>query len=360
MKINGKILSISGINKYRFKTILFIAVLWMVIDIIAVIAFNSLPVPAGHNKIKPLLIREIILFPISMLMGYLLVVYLKRVFRNFSLSAAYLISSFILVAAAFLMHLLLYAVSSVSILGIPLDSAFHRFYSEMFNLSWLVQKMFYWIVLFFITLLIIEINEKYSPGVFLDIFFGKYIEPKLERRIIMFVDLKDSTAIAEKLESNKNFRLIREFIYHVSIALIENGGIIYQYVGDEVVVSWRYSDRNVKRCLKALVDARKNLRRHSSRFKRRYGVVPEYRIGIHVGDVTVGEIGVIKKDLAMSGDAMNTTARIKEASSELNHDLIVSKEFMECSALKNRDAVNLGMVELKGKENGIELYGLKI
>lgn len=360
MSLNNHIFTLSGVNKYRLQTILLIALFWAIIDTVAVTTFSGLDVPAGQSRIKPLVLRELILFPMSMFMGYLLVVYLKRLFRNFSLWAAYLIKSLILIAAAFLMHLLLFTVNTVTIFGVSIDIAFHRFYGQIFYVNWLLQKTFYWLILFLITQLIIEINEKYSPGVFMDIFLGKYIEPKVEKRIIMFIDLKDSTSIAEKMPGKKYFRFIREFIYHISNALIENGGRIYQYVGDEIVVSWRYNKRNTRRCIKALVDARKNLRRNSTHFKRRYGVVPEYRIGVHVGEVTIGEIGVIKKDLAMSGDAMNTAARIKAASTELNHDFLLSKDFVEHSNLKDGQKVNLGLVELKGKVNEVELYGLKI
>ena len=63
----------------------------------------------------------------------------------------------------------------------------------------LLQKIVYWMSIFFITQLILIINEKYSPGVFLDILSGRYIQPKIENRIVMFMDLKDSTPIAEKL-----------------------------------------------------------------------------------------------------------------------------------------------------------------
>ena len=78
-----------------------------------------------------------------------------------------------------------------------------------------------------------------------------------------------------------------------------------------------------------------------------------------MGDVTVGEIGVIKKDLAMSGDTMNTAARLRSATSELNQQVIISKDFAAQSNLKNWEAVNLGLVDLKGKESAMELYALK-
>jgi adenylate cyclase len=215
-------------------------------------------------------------------------------------------------------------------------------------------------VLFVITQLYIEINDKYSPGVFFDIMAGKYLKPKIENRIVMFLDLTDSTPIAEKLGHEKYFIFIRDFIFHISMGLIEHGGIIYQYVGDEIVVSWLYNKKNARNSLRAVIEARKNIQKNSESFRRRFGIIPDFRVGIHVGDVTVGEIGVIKRDLAMSGDTMNTTARIRSACNELNQKFIVSKDFVDCGELKTWQTESLGMVELKGKASELELFSLKI
>jgi adenylate cyclase len=102
------------------------------------------------------------------------------------------------------------------------------------------------------------------------------------------------------------------------------------------------------------------LQKNSEQFRRIYGVIPEFRVGIHLGDVTVGEIGVVKKDIAMSGDTMNTTARIRSACSELNQKFIVSKDFRDNIDLEAWQTESLGKVELKGKGNGVELFSLKI
>jgi len=306
---------VTTVRRYRFNTILSIALLWTIIDIIVVLIFNSLP---EQNTFNALLIREIIVFIASIGMGYLLVVELRRLFRDFNLLTAFAIKSVILIVAAFLINVLLYAISSATLMGLPLSESFHHFYSDFSDINRSLQKLLYWLILFVITQLIIELNEKYSPGVFMDILWGKYVHPKIETRIVMFMDLKDSTPIAEKLGSQQYFRLIREFIYHLSNALIEYGGRIYQYVGDEIVVSWLFTEENTKKCLKALIHARRNLNKAHGHFRRLYSVDPEFRVGIHVGEVTVGEIGVIKKDIAMSGDTMNTAARIRTACSELN------------------------------------------
>jgi adenylate cyclase len=296
----------------------------------------------------------------SLGIGYLLIFKLRRLFRDRPLAVSFFFRSAILLIAAYVINYIIHAANIIIILGLNIFEAFQRYGEDAFHPEWLTQKILYWMVLFVLTQLIIEVNEKYAPGVFMDILLGKYIEPKIEKRIVMFLDLKDSTPIAEKLGHQQYFKFIREFIYQISNALIEHKGSIYQYVGDEVVVSWLYDKKNTKRCMASLIEARKNLQKQGEHFRRIFGVIPEFRVGIHMGDVTVGEIGVIKKDIAMSGDTMNTTARIRSACSELNQKFIVSKDFKESVDLKDWQTESLGVVELKGKSTGVELFSLKI
>jgi adenylate cyclase len=346
---------LSVLKKYRFRVVLAIAACWTIVDLIAVTLFSK----ASDDRAAQLLLRESIVFLMSAVMGYLLVFVLRRYFRNHLLWAGLLLKSFSLVLAAFVMNGLIYLLSAVQS-SVPLRSSFRNFFYEIENPSLLIQKLLFWMVLILVTQLIIEINEKYSPGVFIDILLGKYVKPKTENRIVAFIDLNDSTSIAEKLGHMQYFKFIREFIYHISNALIEYGGRIYQYVGDEIVVSWVYNEKNIKRCLKAVIEARRNIQKESVKFKRDFDTIPEFRVGIHLGEVTVGEIGVIKKDIAMSGDTMNTTARIRSACSDMNRKFIVSKDFIEKSSLEDFQWESMGLVELKGKRKEIELFHLKI
>jgi adenylate cyclase len=268
--------------------------------------------------------------------------------------------SLIVLIAALFMNFLIQFIEKKFIEGLNFNYLVHHFSDGKWDLKWFLRRTLYWIVLFIITQLYLEVNNKYSPGVFIDVLRGKYLTPKVENRIVMFMDLKDSTTIAEKLGHQQYFLFIRDFINYVSTALIEYNGIIYQYVGDEVVVSWADNKKNIKNSLNAVIESRKNIQKKSNSFKRRFGIIPEFRVGIHVGEVTVGEIGVIKKDLAMSGDTMNTTARIRSACNELNEKFIVSKDFVDKSDLTDWQAKSLGRVELKGKMSDIELFSLKI
>ncbi len=346
----------SGLNKYRIRAILFIAVAWTLIDIMVVLLLSD----GNHKPFKFHLVRESAVFIISGLIGYLFVFALKNVFRTRSPLYNFVFKSMILIGAAFFITFLIHFADNLFFDGLTYQNALQRSLDEVLQIRMMTRKVVYWLILFAITQLFIEINEKYSPGVFIDILIGKYTQPKIENRIIMFMDLKDSTPIAEKLGHVENFKFIRDFIYHVSMAIIEHDGRIYQYVGDEIVVSWVCNKENTAKCMAAIIDARKNLQKNGHHFRNSYGIIPEFRVGLHIGDVTVGQIGVIKKDLAMSGDTMNTTARIRSACNELNQKFIMSKDFMDNSDLKQWQGESLGIVDLKGKQIDIELFAIKI
>jgi adenylate cyclase len=342
-----------------------IAVAWTIIDAAFFVFRMFVSTPDEHilfpqKTIVTVLLRELNVFFISLCMAYAIVSLFRNLFRNASAFWNILIKTVILIIAALAINFLVH-VSYVTLIDKKdLSYGIADFFTNTLTGRWLFEKTPEWFVLFILTQFIVEFIEKYSPGIFFAIFFGKYLKPKTEFLIIMFVDLKNSTPIAEKMDNNSYFMFIREFIYYISTALLEHGGRIYQYVGDEIVVSWPATKKNYRRCIQSLIIARKNIEKNGNWFRRIFGFIPEFKAGFHCGDVTIGEIGVIKKDLAMSGDAMNTTSRIRDACSELNQKFIVSKDFLERSNLEEWQSESLGQFELKGKGVSIELFSLKI
>ncbi len=358
MKSIRKTVAFSFVNRYRFRLIIYISIFWTVLDFFIALTRQE---PSYYHIGSEMGLRALLVFLMSALINILLVFRLKKIFRGMRLWVSFLLRSLILLFAAYIVNFIIHAAHIIFDLNLTIGKALQLYGQDAFQPHWLFQKIIYWMILFVLTQLIIEVNEKYSPGVFMDLMLGRYLEPKVQKRIVMFIDLKDSTPIAEKLGHQLYFKFIREFIYQISNALIEYGGNIYQYVGDEIVVSWMFEPKNTRKCMDALIAARKNLQKSSEIFRRKFeSTIPEFRVGIHLGDVTVGEIGVIKKDIAMSGDTMNTTARIRSACSELNQKFIVSKEFIQNIDLKQWQSESLGVIELKGKEKGIELFSLKI
>ncbi len=339
------------------RRVVYIALFWTLIN--ASVTVLNTTKPTARSLLSVFTTSGLV-FLMSLIMGYMFVFTLKDIFRKKSVFVNFIFKSLIVLAAALFMNFIVQFVALRFIEGDSIETAMQNFTSRTFNIYWILKKTLFWVILFVITQFYLEISDKYSPGVFLDVLRGKYMVPKMEDRIVMFIDLKDSTPIAENLGHHKYFLFIRDFIYNVSMAIIEYKGVIYQYVGDEVVVSWRDTPANVQACLDAVILARKNIQKNSQEFNRKYDVIPEFRVGIHVGEVTVGEIGIIKKDLAMTGDTMNTTARIRSACNEHMEKFIISKAFKEKSDLKHFQVKSLGLVDLKGKAKEIELFSLKI
>ena len=231
------------------------------------------------------------------------------------------------------------------------------FYTSPSYLSILLN----WTILSTLTLIVLQINDKYGQGVLWDLLRGKYNKPKQEERIFMFLDITASTAIAEELGNIRYFELLRSFFQDITKPIIKNYGEIYQYVGDEIVVSWKMKNglRNAH-CLKCFFDIQDTIKRLSSSYMERYSLVPEYKAGLHCGEVTVGEVGTIKKDIIFSGDVLNTTSRIQGACKRFDSNLLISKELISRLKVgKKFSFQEIGAIQLRGKLQPVNLSVVK-
>ncbi len=222
-----------------------------------------------------------------------------------------------------------------------------------------VQSYLFWLFIVIITMIMLLVNDKYGPGVFKSFILGKYFQPKREERIFMFMDLRGSTSIAENLGEERYFNFLKDLIEDATPGILKSNGEIYQYVGDEIVVSWKkevgFENAN---CLKCYFEISERIRNRSSYYKEYYGIVPEYKAGLHYGPVTVGEIGIIKREIAYSGDVLNTTSRIQSKCNELGVNILFSKYLLDkLGNLPNPfHSISIGEISLRGKQNAIKLY----
>ncbi len=356
----------SAVKKRELRLILAIAISWTIIDFLfylfrlATQTYTPKYESTASGATKTILLRELNVFIFSLILGYFLIMVLRNFWRNKSPWINLTAKTLLLVAIAILMNFFIYFTYSLLIEQRPLAEAFHRFVENTFGRKWLLEKMPEWVLLFVMTQLALEINHKYSQGVFFNIIVGKYLHPQEENRIIMFIDLKNSTPIAEKLGHKDYFKFIRDVIYCLSAGIAEYDGRIYQYVGDEVVAWWPSTKANARKAVNAIIEGRKILNKNAEVFKRGHDILPEYKVGVHAGNVTVGQVGITKKDLVMSGDTINTAARIRSACTELNQKFLVSKEMIDLLEMKDWQTESMGMVDLKGKNEEIELFALKI
>jgi adenylate cyclase len=216
-------------------------------------------------------------------------------------------------------------------------------------------------MLSFISILVLEISDKYGPGGLRNLIRGRYHKPRKENRIFLFLDINDSTTIAEKIGHEKYFNMLHDFFADITEPILANWGHIYQYVGDEVVICWKNSYKNKRRCLKFINDSVKAIKRKENYYMKEYGVVPSFKAGVHAGDVTAGYIGIIKKELVFSGDTLNTTARIRSKCHELKHSFILSIDFLHDFEVPETYSVNeIGEMEFKGRMEKSRVYSLEL
>lgn len=223
----------------------------------------------------------------------------------------------------------------------------------------------FWSIICYYSLAIIislfhkEVSDNMGQAVSINFFTGKYHHPKSEDRVFMFLDMKSSTAHAEKLGHIRYFHLLKEYYDDISQPILNCGGEIYQYVGDEIVISWKAKKdfgNNALDCFFAMKGA---LSEQHKKYLSKYGIAPTFKAGLHFGNVTTGEIGLLKKDIVFTGDTLNTTARIQSLCNRYEVDLLVSEDLLK--TIKSKELYefqSLGKVQLKGRNQEIELFSV--
>ncbi len=231
---------------------------------------------------------------------------------------------------------------------------------------WLSNRIFWLVTGYFIicSLLFSFIrlaNDKFGKGVILNMIFGRYRNPREVERILMFLDLKSSTTIAEELGHLKYSRFIQDCFYYLNRIVNKYDAEIYQYVGDEAVLSWKLEKGITSlNCLNLFFEYEAKLNKHSKYYMKKYGVVPEFKAGLHAGKIIIAEVGTIKKELAYHGDVINTTSRIQDQCNEYKESLLLSEELFLKLNLKNKySAIPLGNELLEGKTEELKLFAIR-
>ncbi len=217
---------------------------------------------------------------------------------------------------------------------------------------------FTWLFVSVLTVIAMLVNDKYGPGVFRKFLLGRYFNPSREERIFMFLDLRSSTTIAEELGEERYFSFLRDVFKFSTPAILQNEGEIYQYVGDEIVISWELEKgKRDGHCIHCFFDIQQALNEKREYFLSTYGHQPEFKAGVHYGHVMAGEIGIVKREIAFSGDVLNTAARIQAKCNELGVNILTSKSLIDLIAPLNQfQPEEIGSIELRGKKQTVTLF----
>jgi adenylate cyclase len=178
-----------------------------------------------------------------------------------------------------------------------------------------------------------------------------------ERYLVsMFVDMRGSTKLAEKQLPFDTVFIVNRFLGAVSQAVIECGGQPNQFVGDGQLALFGLQTTPQIACRQALraaamiaanVDALNQFLRHDLREPIRFG------IGIHGGEVIVGDIGYRDQMVFTAlGDAVNVAARLQDMTKSLGCEAVLSEEVRVTAGL-SADGLPQQQVEIRGRTEPI-------
>ena len=296
----------------------------------------------------------------GLIMGTFEVLYLSKKFANQSFGIKFFLKNLIyLFAICTFLILLTFTSNSFAMDLSPFDPLVMESMS-----NFLFTSFVFWSIVLYtgamiaITLFVSEISDNLGQGVLVNFLTGKYHKPRVEERIFMFLDMKASTTIAEKLGHVRYYELLNEYYADITGAILQTAGRIYQYVGDEVIVRWSIKDGiRDNNCLNCFFLIKRILKDKANKYHGKYGVVPGFKAGFHYGKVTMGEIGVVKKEIIFTGDVLNTTARIQGLCNSFEVDLLLSEDLL--NLLDNSgeyQSKEIGETELRGREEKINLF----
>lgn len=218
----------------------------------------------------------------------------------------------------------------------------------------------YTLVIYSLLVFLLQVNHLLGEGILWKFLQGKYHQPREEERIFMFLDMKSSTTIAEQLGHVRFYTLLNELFHEISQPVLQTKAEIYQYVGDEVVLTWEMEDGlENSNCLKTFFLFKDSLARNSEIYFNNFGVKPEFKAGLHFGKVISAQIGDLKREIVYNGDVLNTTSRIQNECNTYHRDCLVSGALMRrFRQITHFQWERMDEVRLRGKETVVELFSV--
>ncbi|MGH9863121.1 MAG: adenylate/guanylate cyclase domain-containing protein [Candidatus Acidiferrales bacterium] len=183
-----------------------------------------------------------------------------------------------------------------------------------------------------------------------------------ERRVvtILFVDLRDFTALSSRYEAETVVELLNQFLTEAVAAIAAARGHVNKFLGDGVLAVFgapvELPDA-ADAALRAAVEIRRRLEELNQRLEARS--LPRLRMGaaLHTGEVIVGTIGVPehKLEYTVIGETVNLASRLEALNKQLGTEILLSQE--TAAQLKESFPLKrLPPTEVRGIPRPVELF----
>lgn len=176
---------------------------------------------------------------------------------------------------------------------------------------------------------------------------------------IFFCDIAGFTSISESMDPGTVGRFLNVFLSEMTEIILENSGTVDKYVGDAIVAFWNAplsTPDHAFKAVSAAMQCQERLKTMREELKKEFGVDVFLRIGIHTGDVTVGNFGSKERfNYTVIGDTANLASRLEGANKFFGTDILISEDTFEY--LKGRIGCRkLGSIRVVGRDEGVVVY----
>jgi adenylate cyclase len=352
-------------NIYKLSTTLLTRILFKIQGITSIIALGLF---TGFGLVSSVWGLSFETLPIGIVSGMITGLVLltfdplfeSKIIRKFSFPVSLIIGSL----ALFLLFLATPALASIflSLFQFQQNISDHppSLYTDILNLTGISNLAW---TAFLISLLLnfVKLSARIiGPVMLKNYLLGRYFKPREEDRIFMFLDLNSSTQMAESMTVSDYHKLLAQFFRDIAGPIAKSNGQIYQYVGDEVVVSWPMKDGlRDSNCIRCYIRIERQLAKVKHVYSQKFGFIPDYKVAFHGGRIMTGEVGKYKTEIVFHGMALNTCERILSLCKPLNSKVLISENLLrKLTMLPRYKPRYITSIQPKGSESELSLYTL--
>ena len=198
--------------------------------------------------------------------------------------------------------------------------------------------------------------------------FGAYVDPSLAERVlqegtalegeevevsVLFLDIRDFTAFAERAAPREVLAHLRDFWELVVPVLLRHGGHANKFIGDGLLAVFGAPERlpgHADCAVAAALEIAGCVSEH-------FGGAVSVGIGVNSGPVIAGTVGGGGRvEFAVLGDAVNTASRVEAATREVGHDILITESTRRLLRRGGVELVECSNVPLRGKREQVRLW----
>jgi adenylate cyclase len=211
--------------------------------------------------------------------------------------------------------------------------------------------------------------------------FSKHVSPELVDEIaenpallqlggqkraltLLFSDLAGFTTLSENMDPEDLLTLLNQYLDDMTEIVLAEGGFLDKYIGDAIMAFWN-APRDVPDHAYRGVRTAVVMQRHMAELNRQWRAAnPEHedlevRIGVHTGEVVVGNVGGEQRfEYSAIGDSVNLAARLEPANKTYTTLNMVSQVTLDAAGANKFRVRELDYIAVKGKEEPVKVYEL--